>query len=151
MRTLNRDIISGVIFSKDGKIFQALRSLTNGGVYPGYWGIVGGGMEIGETHEDTLFREIQEEMGNDLSKYPIELIDEAEGESEKTLKESGEVVLCKMKFYTYRVLVSDKIADEIRVTLNNEHTEYRWSEVSDLKSLKLTPPSVELFRKLGYL
>ena len=151
MRTIHRDIVAAVLVSRDGKLLQALQDLNGGGVYPGCWGIIGGGIDTGEDHRTALNREFMEETGIDISQYPEELLGEAEGEAEKTLKKTGERVFCKMKFHTYKVIMSDKNADEIKVTLDDEHTEYRWSDVTELKDIKLTPPSIELFKKLGYL
>ena len=151
MRTIHRDIVSAVLFSKDGKILQALQDPKGRGVYPGCWGIIGGGVDSGETQREALNREMLEESGIDISKYDAALIHESTGEAEKTLKETGERVLAMMNFFTYKVTIDDRNADEISVTLDDEHTEYRWSDLSELKNMKLTPPSVELFKKLGYL
>ncbi len=151
MRTIERVVVSALLISKEGKIFQALRDPRTGSVYPSLWGIVGGGMAEGESQQETLAREVREETGIDISPYTATLINEAEGEAEKTLKETGEVVLCKMKFYTYKVVLDDKNADEVEVTLNDEHTEYQWTEPSELKNMKLTPPSTILFTDLGHI
>ncbi len=32
-----------------------------------------------------------------------------------------------------------------------EFEEYRWIAIPEIKSLKLSPPSIEIFTKLGYL
>lgn len=151
MRTITRDIVAALLFSRDGKLLHALQTPNGRGAYPGCWGIIGGGVDEGEDQITALNREFLEESGIDISNYKAELIDEAEGEAEKTLKDTGERVLAKMKFYTYKVILDDKDADEIPVTLDEEHTEFRWSDMTELKDLKLTPPSVELFKKLGYL
>lgn len=151
MRTIHREIVSAVLFSKDGKLLQALQTPNGRGVYPGCWGIIGGGVDEGEDRRTALNREFAEESGIDISKYPAELIHEANGEAEKTLKDTGERVLAKMNFHTYKIVINDRNAHEIPVTLDDEHSEYRWSDVAELKDLKLTPPSVELFKKLGYI
>ncbi len=151
MRTIERDIVSAVIFSKDGKILQALQDPTGGGAYPGCWGIIGGGVEEGENDKKALIREVLEETGIDISQYPIRLIDRASGGAEKTLKDTKERVFCKMRFNTYQVVLSDKEAKTVKVSLDDEHVEYRWSDPVELKNLKLTPPSVELFKRTGYL
>jgi len=151
MRTIHRDIVSAVLFSKDGKMLQALQDPKGRGTYPGCWAIIGGGVDEGEDKRTALNREFMEETGIDISSYPTEFLTEAEGEAEKTLKDTGERVFCKMKFFTYKVLIDDKNASDIKVILNDEHVQYGWHSFSELKDLKLTPPSVELFTKLGYL
>jgi len=111
----------------------------------------GGGIEKGEDQRAALNREIMDEAGIDISKYPVFLVQEATGESEKTLKETGERVFVKMKFFTYKLIMDDKDSSSIKVTLSDEHIKYKWVKTSELKNLKLTSPSVDLFKKLGYL
>jgi 8-oxo-dGTP pyrophosphatase MutT (NUDIX family) len=152
MKTINRDIVSAVIVSKDGKIFQGRKNPKMGGVYADCWHIPGGGIKDGETKEQALIREIKEETGIDISKYKVALIDDVgEGESEKILSETGEKVLCRMKFFVYKVEISDKLAANVQVSLNGDLEEYVWTDTPELKNKKLTPPSVELFKKLGYI
>jgi len=139
------------MYSKDGKILLALANPERKGTYAGSWRIIGGGMENGETDRQTLDREILEETGIDISSYPIEFIHAIKGEAEKTLKETGERVFVNMNFRTYKVFINDKNAEEIKVTLDDEHSEYRWVDPSELKSLHLAPPNIPLFTLLGYL
>ena len=64
-----------------------------------------------------------EETGVEISSYKIELFDnQGTGRSEKTLK-TGEKVMCNMKFSVYKVEISDKIASEIKVSLNDDEFE----------------------------
>ena len=99
-----------------------------------------------------LKREILEETGIDIGSYRSELVDDqGGGQSEKTLKDAGEKVLCDMVFNVYKVNVNDKDAAQIQVSLNDDLVKYAWTDVKDLAILKLTPPSVELFKRLGYL
>ena len=94
MRTIDRDIVGAFIFSKDDQIL-----LGKGGVYPGKWIVPGGGIEPGETKLAALKREILEETGIDISGDKVEALKEVlEGESQKTLRDSGERVLVKMRF-----------------------------------------------------
>ena len=97
-------------------------------------------------------REVREEVGIDITRLPVELVDDSmTGEAEKNLRETGERVLAKMKFHTYKVIL-DVPASEARVTLDpHEFNEYKWVNISELKSLKLSPPSAELFGRLGYI
>jgi len=151
MKTIRRDIVGALIYSVDGKILMGQKDPSKGGVYDGdCWHIPGGGIDEGETKEEALKREISEEVGIDISPYDIQLFDdEGEGESEKVLK-SGEVVMCKMKFFVYKIIL-DKKAEEVAVALQGDLVRHEWVDESDLKKKKLTPPSVELFSRLGLL
>lgn len=153
MRTIDREIVSGHIYSSDGKLLMARNTHPAAGVvYGDCWKIPGGGVDPGETKLETLMREVQEETGIDITTFHTELIEDSMvGEAEKVLRETGERVVAKMKFFTYKVVL-DKPAAEILVTLDpHEFNEYRWVDIFELKSLKLSPPSVELFTKLRFL
>jgi len=151
MRTIKRDIVAAIIFSKDEKIFIGKKHPTGGGVYVDSWHIPGGGLEEGESKLDALIREIKEETSIDISKYDVALIDDCgRGVSQKTLK-SGEIVNCKMHFFVYKVLIQDKSSEEIEIKLDDDLEKFQWVKASRLKEIKLTPPSVELFGRLGLI
>lgn len=152
MRKIKRDIVSALIFSKDGKLFQGKKDEALGGVYCDCWHIPGGGIDEGENKIEALIREIKEETGIDISRYNIELVDnEGKGESEKVLKDTKEKVCCKMTFNVYKVIIDDKDSLEIEIKLEDDLVEYKWVDSSTLSLIKLTPPSIRLFRRLGYL
>lgn len=56
-----------------------------------------------------------------------------------------------MTFNVFRVVLDDKNADEVKISLDDDIVKYQWSSLSDLAKLKLTPPSIELFKRLGYI
>jgi len=151
MKEMQRNIVSALIFSKDGKLFQGMKDGGKGGVYCDCWHIPGGGVDGGERKEEALKREIKEETGIDISNYKVVLIDNVGSGVSRKILPSGEEVLCKMKFYIYRVDIDDKNSDEISISLNDDLVEYRWTSLDELANIKLTPPSTELFKKLGYL
>ncbi len=152
MKRIKRDIVAALIFSKDGKLFQGMKDPNKGGVYSDSWHIPGGGIDQGEDKESALIREVKEETGIDISLYEIELVDDSgRGECEKTLKGTGEDVVCEMVFNVFKIVINDKNADEIEIKLEDDLVTHSWTQIDELKKLKLTPPSIKLFKKLGYL
>lgn len=151
MRTIEREIASAVILSKDGKLFLGKKSEGNRGVYPDSWHIPGGGIEQSEDTLQALMREVEEETGIVIDTTTCEIIDDTRyGQSEKTLKDTGERVSVRMHFNDFKVTLTTNAA-ETHVSVSDEFDEYKWVELKDLSTIKLTPPSVELFKKLGWL
>lgn len=151
MRTIHRDIVAGLVVSKDGKFLFGMKDPKGGGVYADCWHTPGGGIEDGESQLEALAREMYEEMGIDISQATVMLLDDqGEGEAEKSLKGSGEVVKVRMKFYVYKIEL-DKNADQIDATPGDDIEKLTWISPGDLKDIKVTPPSAELFTRLGWL
>lgn len=151
MRTIYRDCVVGLIVSKDGKFLLGKKDPRGGGVYADCWHLPGGGIDEGETDKEALAREMDEEVGIDIDHANVNLFDDkGEGISEKTLKDTDEVVLCKMKFKVFRIDV-DSDASEITVTPGDDIQTTTWADPTKLSEYKLTPPSVELFTRLGYI
>ncbi|MGF7229667.1 MAG: NUDIX hydrolase [Candidatus Saccharibacteria bacterium] len=149
MKTIDREIVSALIFSKDGKLLMGMKDPKSGGVYVDCWHIPGGGVEKDETKEIALQREILEEVGIDISGASVALADDqGSGQTEKTLKETGEHVLCNMKFNVYRVdlLVEAK---DIKLQPTDDLATLEWVPINKLSDYKLTPPSISLFERLG--
>lgn len=146
MRTINREIVSAMIFSRDGKLLLGKKHPDKGGVYIDSWHIPGGGVEDGETLNDALIREIKEEVGIDLSGHEIEIYDDLGfGESEKI--HHREKVLVKMHFNVFKVIIDDCNADQIKTLLDDDLEKIEWVEIKELKNYQLTPPSVVLFKR----
>ena len=151
MRTTHRTIVSALILSKDGKLLMGMKDPRSGGVYADCWHIPGGGVDEGETQKQALRRELLEEVGVDTNDCKVMLADDqGAGESEKTLKETGERVICKMQFNVYRVDVNKDAAD-IETKASDDLVKLEWVNLKQFKDYKLTPPSVVLFQRLGYL
>lgn len=149
MKTIQRDIVGCLLISKDDKYLVGLRSA--GGVYPLTWHILGGGVNTQETKEQAVIREIREEAGMDISRVPLKLIDDTgRGQSEKTLRDTGEHVFVTMHFFVYEARLPQN-ANDIQVTINDEFSEYGWFTLDQLKKIPLAPPTIVLFRKLGYI
>ncbi len=151
MRTIHRDIVSALIISKNNKILFGKKDPRKGGVYNDCWHIPGGGIDEDETELEALRREVLEEVGIDTDDKEISLLDDqGRGESEKTLKDTGEKVLCKMNFLVFEVRLKTDDYDT-KVKLSDDLVEYTWKAEFELDDLKLTPPSIALFKRLGWL
>jgi nucleoside triphosphatase len=150
MRTIHRTIVSALVMSLDGKLLMGMKDISKGGVYADCWHIPGGGIDEDEDETTALKRELLEEVGIDISDQKISLVsDDGRGESEKTLSD-GEKVRCEMSFHVYRVDL-DRIASEVKIQLSDDLVKTEWVELSKLGSYKLTPPSLKLFSKLGWM
>ena len=150
MRTISREIVSALIFSKDNKLLMGLKDPHAGGVYADCWHIPGGGVDESEDQLAALKREVFEETGINIASSKINLVDnEGRGETEKTLKDSGEIVLCQMSFNVYRVDLA-KNASEIVLQPQDDLIRLEWVVLDDLAHYTLTPPSTSLFTRLGY-
>lgn len=151
MRIINRNIVAGLIISRDNKVFMGKKDPKKGGVYCECWHIPGGGIDKGESMKEALIREIFEETGIDVSNHSIKLIDDKDsGESEKVLEGTGERVKCIMKFNVFQVDI-DKKSKEISTKLKDDLVEGKWYFKEELGGIKLTPPSEKLFRKIGFI
>jgi 8-oxo-dGTP pyrophosphatase MutT (NUDIX family) len=107
-------------------------------------------MDAGEDLKSALAREIKEETGLDIDQNEFILIDDlGHGESEKTLK-TGEKVLCQMHFNVFKTTLPH-FAEEIRIDSNEEFERVIWADYTKLNIIKLTPPSIILFERLGML
>lgn len=149
MQQKNRTIVSAVLVSRDKQIL--LGKVREGGVYPDCWHIPGGGMEAGETREAALIRELQEEVGLDVSPYPKHLLsDSGTGEAVKTDRKTGEEWLIQMQFHVYQIDLPSEVHD-VEISLRDDLKEYVWVPMHELKNYKHTPPSEKLFRSLGWL
>ncbi len=150
MREINRTIVSGLVFSKDGKLLMGLKDPSKGGVYADLWHLPGGGLDEGESLEDGLYRELQEEVGLDIKGARIVRVESVgAGSAEKTLKD-GERVLCHMEFNRFEVHL-DTNADETKVFPSSDLVELRWFTPEELKTVNQIPGGKEFFEAMGYI
>jgi len=147
---LHRDIVSAVILSADNKLLFGKKNPQRGGVYLDKWHIPGGGIEQGEDRITALKREVLEEAGIVIEGAAIQELDSL-GSSE-TLKKlpTGEVVPLQMQFFVYLVQLSEK-ADQIHAQAGDDFSELLWVSQDRIAEYPLTPPSISLFLRLGWL
>lgn len=119
--------VTGAVFTDGTKVLAARRG--PGKALAGYWEFPGGKIESGETPEESLARELQEEL----------LIDASVGEHITTTEHEYEFGIVILSTYFCTVL-----SGEPKLT---EHEEIRWVPAKDLHSLEWAPadiPAVEL-------
>ena len=151
MREIHRTIVSALLFSKDNKILMWRRDPNGGGVYPDCRHIPWGGVEEWESLEQAVIREVQEEIGLDISPYEIiQLPHNNTWTTEKTLKETGEKVLCHMEFNRFKIQL-DHNAQDIEVQPTNELVEIKWFDSKELAEAKQIPGGKEFFQKMWYI
>jgi 8-oxo-dGTP pyrophosphatase MutT (NUDIX family) len=88
--------------------------LRNQKRHAGSWGLVGGGVEVGESPSTALHREIQEEIKLESYTQLIPL--------EKFTSDAG-----TFEYHTYLVTVEDEFVPQ----LNDEHRGYAWTSIQD--------------------
>lgn len=149
MRTIQRDIVGAFIFSADGKIL--LGHNKKGGTYQGQLVIPGGGIEENETLKAAIKREILEEIGLDISNASInQLRDVASGESQKTLKNTNETVLMKMRFYDFVVKLTEN-SESITLSFEDDFGDADWYTADDLTNASIGPNTKAVLQKLCFL
>ena len=135
MREIEREIVGGFLISADGKIL--LGHNVKGGAFEDAWVIPGGGTEEDETKEETLRREILEEVGIDVADAAILQLDGVpEASSEKTLRDNGERVIVHMKFNDF-VVRFDRPASDIAIHCDDDFQNAKWFTPEDLPMLEL--------------
>lgn len=105
----------------------------------GQWGLVGGKMEKDETTEQTIIREIKEEIGFDASNENLELL----GKYVTSYPDQD------WDFFVYRIKLNNIIDIELDPS---EHTEYAWRSPEEcFKMENLMEGARVLLEKLEYI
>ena len=128
------EVVCAVIRNDEGKIFCCKRG--PGRALDGFWEFPGGKVEPNETHEETIIREIKEELKTTIE--PLKYIGVSNHEYTDLEKPFS------ITMYAYECKL---IEGELELT---EHTEKKWVKVEDLKNINFAAadlPIVELITK----
>ncbi len=121
-------VVGAVIRNKQNQILCALRSPEMS--LPNLWEFPGGKIEMNEKPEETLVREIQEELGC--------VIDVSE--------------LVEDVVHEYPAIIVNLLTYEAKITngtpIASEHAKLEWKEVSELHELEWAPADIPTVEKL---
>lgn len=130
-----RTIGSGGILVRDGKVLLGLRSKELK-FYPNVWDVFGGHCEVGESEEEALVRELEEELG--ICPIRFELLASVE---EPNPEKHGEG-----RYQVYAI--SEWEGDP--ENLGKEHQIIRWFNLAELQDIDLASSSyLEIFKSLA--
>lgn len=111
------------------------------GVFPGKWGLTGGGVEPGERMTDALRRELREEVGLEVTDVRPAFF--KDGDYEKTFPDGS-----RRRVYMIFLLFHCRAVGE-EVTLNDEFAEHAWVPDERLFEYDLNPETRSTLEQLG--
>tara|TARA_R110002110_G_scaffold144466_1_gene333657 strand:- start:1566 stop:1997 length:432 start_codon:yes stop_codon:yes gene_type:complete len=119
-------------FSDDNKVLLLKRKKHDAIEYAGKWGLVGGGIEEGETPKETAIRETNEESG--LKVLPEDLIEIATIDSPQG--------------YHVHVFACKKFEGTVNAqNVVEEHDDYRWVNINKVNKYDTPENTMPLIKK----
>jgi nucleoside triphosphatase len=137
-----RVIVVGLVHNREGD-YLICKMPPDRGVFPGQWGLPGGGIENDETVDMALRRELCEEIGIEVTE--IEPLFFTDGLYTKTYIEGG-----KEEIYMI-FLVFSCLATSRELKLNAEFEAYVWVSKSKLSEHNLNVETKKTFQRIGIL
>jgi 8-oxo-dGTP pyrophosphatase MutT (NUDIX family) len=127
----------GALFIRpDGKVLLGLRAPSKK-VWPGHWDMIGGRVEGGESLDDALVREVQEEAGVTPIRYKLIA----------TVRERQPEFYGDALHHVYAVTAWQG-GDPANIC--DEHTELKWFSVSEMRGLaNIVDPDYTRFAELA--
>jgi len=101
----------------------------------GKWQIPGGGLEFGETPEQTLHREVKEELGTEIKIIHSQPFIDSE------VRGNWHGI-----FLTYLCELKDSSSD---ITINEEASEYKWMSLEEMNSFDFLPGCKEIIEMVA--
>ena len=122
------EVVCAVIKNDNGEIFCCKRG--PGRALEGFWEFPGGKVESHETHEETIIREIKEELNSIIK--PLKYL----GISNYDYNDLDKPFSITMYAYECELIKGD-----LELT---EHTEKKWVKKEELNSLKFAPADLPI-------
>ena len=134
----SRIVVAAIVEKGDYLLFGTKEK--DRGPYPNTDLILGGGVDLeNETLKEALLREIKEESG-----INVKIIKEL-GFDEDYEPDKNNI----MTHYLFISFLAEYISGEIKP--DDDIKNLKWVHKKDIKTLRLSRPSIKLFKKLGYL
>ncbi len=122
-------ISTAIIRNAKNEILLVKRSQKSS--YPGYWQLVEGKMESGESPEETISREVMEETKTQIDKIELKSVHHNEIEAKG------------LKYLCFRVVFNvTTISNKIK--LSDEHTDFGWFNKETIDKLSLLSGTKEI-------
>lgn len=128
------EVVCAIIVNDNNEIFVCKRG--PGRALEGKWEFPGGKVEVNETHEQTIIREIKEELDSDI--LPIKYI----GKNYHEYNDLDKQFSITMYGYICKLVNGE-------LTLS-EHTEKKWVRINDLESVDFADadkPFIEMINR----
>ena len=135
-----RIIAVGLVWNREDQLLFC-KMPPDRGVFPGQWGLPGGGIEPGETMTDASRRELREELGIEVERIRPAFF--KDGVFEKLYVDGSR----RAMYLIFLVFHCEAASLEVR--LNQEFSAYRWVGEGDLSSLDLDDVTLDTLRRIG--
>ncbi|MGD9108720.1 MAG: nucleoside triphosphatase NudI [Gammaproteobacteria bacterium] len=137
-----RNIVVPIIQNQNEE-YLICKMPKNRGVFPGQWGLPGGGMEPGEQIYDALRREIREELGITVDNItPWTFRDDLKIKTYSNDKKEEVYMI---------YLIFDCLTKNTALTLNDEFDEYAWVKAENLADYNLNEATRLTFKQKNIL
>lgn len=135
-----RVIAVGLVWNDQSELLLC-KMKPDRGIFPGEWGLPGGGIEPGESMGDALQRELREELGIEITDIRPAFF--KDGCYNKMLP-AGELLPVYMIFLVFHCRAA---GDQIQ--LNEEFSEYRWVSQVEVQNMALNVETADTLRRLS--
>lgn len=118
-------IVSIIVVIKCQDRFLLVQRNENDDIFPGKWQNLGGKIELGETVESAIKREVKEEIGLEIGQHPIFL-------QSYSWKKDGE---SPVRLGLIFLINLEGKSDDYKIKLDNELSNFGWFNLNETKKM----------------